>query len=193
MSRRGDISNKIIHFTKGSHEEAFDSLSKIIKDRFIASSNAKVKGRHNCVCFTEAPVESLRSGFVNENNFSRYQPFGIIFEKKYIFKKGGRPVIYQTDEEYNLLPPQLQWRHVRYEPGLIDFTWEREWRISCDVLDFKPSEVAIIVPNKNWGDLLRKEHDLQQEMMVEIYSTIIEHSLAELYREEFPWKLVYFE
>ncbi|GAG63688.1 unnamed protein product, partial [marine sediment metagenome] len=34
------------------------------------------------------------------------------------------------DLEYDILPEELKYRHVRYElESDIDFTWEREWRL----------------------------------------------------------------
>ncbi|MDD2540339.1 MAG: hypothetical protein PHH28_04760 [Desulfuromonadaceae bacterium] len=75
----------------------------------------------------------------------RYEPYGIAVRKDWLFQRNGRPVIYQPDSEYPLLPPQLQWRHVRYEPPNVDFTWEREWRVQCDELQIAPNEVLVLV------------------------------------------------
>jgi hypothetical protein len=54
-------------------------------------------------------------------------------------------VIYQTDPERASLPQGLQWRHVRYEPPNIDFTWEREWRICTDILPLEPQATLVVV------------------------------------------------
>jgi len=32
------------------------------------------------------------------------------------FSKGGRPVIYQPTEEYDVLPEKLKWHHQIYDP-----------------------------------------------------------------------------
>jgi hypothetical protein len=51
--------------------------------------------------------------------------FGLMFEKNWIFDRGGRPVIYQPESELDLLPENLRWRDVRFEPTgdkVIDFT-----------------------------------------------------------------------
>jgi len=74
--------------------------------------------------------------------------------KEWIFKEGGRPVIYQTDEEFNELPETHRWRHVRYDPlsdPPIDFTWEREWRINCEELHFDSDVASIVVPDDHWA------------------------------------------
>jgi len=64
-------------------------------------------------------------------------------------------VIYQTDNDFNILPEELRWRHVRYEPAgdqAIDFTWEREWRMHCD----------------EWASALRRSHDAAQGTIGEL-------------------------
>jgi len=192
MSSRRDISNFLVHFTKGDNEEAFQRLCSIINERLISATSKKIKGGYKCVCFTEAPLTSLRDGLVNPDAYSRYSPFGIIFGKRWIFKLGGRPVIYQTNEEFEGLPMEYRWRHVRYEPNrdeLIDFTWEREWRIKCGALRFDPSSAGIVVPDEDWAQRMISEHEAEQEFDVRIYSLIIDDFIAEQYSEEFPWRI----
>ena len=130
---RPDISNNLIHFTKGPEAEAFPLLQQIIAERSLRGGNGMIRGGHRCVCFTEAPLHSLENGLVNPFAYARYAPFGIVTSKRYLFAQGGRPAIYQSDEEYDLLSDDQKWRHVRYEPNgepMIDFSWEREWRIT---------------------------------------------------------------
>ncbi len=114
----------------------------------LKANNEKIKGNYYCVCFTEAP----------ENEFhkvrTKYKPFGIQVPKRWLFQKGGRPVIYQTDEEYDLLPNELKWRHVRYEPNgdsPVDFTWEREWRLGEFELELEPEYIRVLLPSEEWG------------------------------------------
>ncbi len=112
-----------------------------------------IKGGHTCVCFSEAPLSAIKNGLVNESFYSRYSPFGIMVSKKWFFKQGGRPVIYQTEEEYSQLT-ENKWRHVTYNPSLenpIDFTWEREWRINAEKLELNENMSTIVLPNKEWA------------------------------------------
>lgn len=195
---RADISDKLIHFTKPADNwnEAYSRLRSIIAERCIRGGNGKIRSGNRCVCFTEAPLVSLRNGLVNPMNYSRYSPFGIIIEKTWLFGQGGRPVIYQSESEYSTLPEEIRWRHVRYEPtgeNPIDFTWEREWRIRCDELQILPNEAAIVVPSDDWADALVHEHEQGQDYQVEMYSLIFEKCLAEQYREYFPWRIYVFD
>jgi len=192
MSTRRDISDKLIHFTKGENEEAFQHLRNIVEERHIIGTSEKIKGGYKCVCFSEAPLTSLEDGFVNPDAYSRYSPFGIILEKRWLYEQGGRPVIYQTNEEFNILPPELQWRHVRYEPNKeppVDFTWEREWRIQCDFLQIDPAYAGIVVTNESWAQRIIDEHEAEQDFMVLQYSEILDELIAEQYREAFPWRI----
>lgn len=190
MNTRPDISDFLIHFTKGEKDQdAFDNLYRIIQSRKIFARNDKIKGGYNVVCFTEAPM--AKHGLVNPNNYSKYSPFGIMFNKKWIFQQGGRPVFYQSDKEFNLLPDELKWRHVRYEPDLeqpIDFSWEREWRIYCKYLEINPAYASIVVPNHNWAKRLIEIHDYEQDMIVRQYS-VIDELIAEMAREPFQWHI----
>ena len=109
--------------------------------------------------------------------------------KTWVFERGGRPVIYQTEEEYHALPDSLRWRHVRYDPlNGIDFTWEREWRIQIDELLLDTSLTEVIVPNSDWERRLQQDHD-DQAFMVAQYSLFMDEQIAQMYRESFPWTL----
>ena len=188
---RPDISDKLIHFTrpKDDWDQAYQNLKSIMRHGRIDAGNNNIRGSFSCVCFTEAPISSLTEGFVNVNGYSDYSPFGIIFTKKWIYDKGGRPVIYQSDTEYDLLPSILQWRHMRYEPPSVDFLWEREWRLQCEGLDFHSNDAGIIVPNHEWAQHMLHEHDLEQDYQVQMYSLVLDEDLALQYRENFPWRI----
>ncbi len=194
MKARSDISDKLVHFTSGaSHEDAFQNLRSILRDGQIVGYSSKIRGNFNCVCFTEAPLTSVEQGLVNPKAHSRYSPFGLMFEKAQVFELGGRPVIYQSEGEYALLPESHQWRHVRYEPSAkppIDLTWEREWRIKTSALILKPEEVAVIVPDSGWAERLIGEHEQGEDWRVYEYTTIMDAFLAEQYREAFAWRIV---
>ncbi|MBZ5724801.1 MAG: hypothetical protein LAP87_07370 [Acidobacteriia bacterium] len=137
-------------------------------------------------------MEAFVDAFVRHFPFKRYSQFGLMFNKPWVFDHGGRPVIYQPNSDFGLLPEELRWRHVTYEltgTPVIDWTWEREWRMRCDELPFSPADVSIIVPNKEWASTLRRSHDAEQDMVVELYATASEREIAELRREPFRWHM----
>jgi hypothetical protein len=197
MTVRPDISDKLVHFTSGeTYDEAFSRIKSIISTGYLIAGNSKIKGGYKCVCFSEAPLVSIKGGLVNENAYSRYSPFGLLFDKKWIFAIGGRPVIYQPDSEYYKLPESIRWRHVRYEPNreeTIDFTWEREWRIQCEHLKISPSVASIVLPNARWADNLIDEHREKENFEVFQYKMIMDEDIAEQYRESFKWNIYLFQ
>jgi hypothetical protein len=77
----------------------------------------------------------------------------IVADTSRIFSLGGRPVIYQPDDEYYLLPDSHKWRHVRYDlsSNYNDWTWEREWRVKCDQVECISSHASILVPDSQWA------------------------------------------
>ena len=194
MPARSDISDKVIHFTRGAtYEDALECLLTIVGEGRLIGGNGMIRGGYRCVCFTEAPLPALAGGFVNPASFTRYSPFGLMFDKAWVYAQGGRPVIYQPDGDFNLLPEDMRWRHVRYDPvGMppIDFTWEREWRIHTDNLAFLPTDAALVVPDEEWESFVRGIWDAQQELQSESYSTLFEQTIVEQLRDPFPWRIV---
>jgi hypothetical protein len=172
---RRDIGNLVFHFTKRNESSnAFEVLKRIMKQTQILSSNGFVKGGHSVVSFTEAPISEIASYFNAQTLFSgherlRYEAYGLAFKKDFIFKAGGRPVIYQTDSEYYFLPKTMQYRHVHFDLNTgVDLTWEREWRVECNRLNFTPSDCLIIVKNQEEAnELIREFIDYEPEVEVE--------------------------
>jgi hypothetical protein len=192
---RPDVSENLVHFTGGGSDlEAFENLRSIIRDRQIRGSYRLIRGHYTCACFTEAPLGALGGGFVNLQEFSRYRPFGIIFDKAYLYALGARPVIYSADNEFEELSEYCKWRYMRYEPDAIppvDFTWEREWRIQAPQVDVQPHTSAIVLPTREWAERLVELHDDEQSYLVRMYAQIMDDDIAQQYREEFPWRFYY--
>jgi hypothetical protein len=192
---RHDINQNLIHFTSGAtYSDAFDRLRKIINDQTLFGSNDMIRGGSNCICFSEAPLKSLPFGLVNTDNYSKYSPFGIMFAKSWIFSQGGRPVIYEPDNEFDKLPDSHRWRHVRYEPNSatpIDFTWEREWRIQSDALAFDSFVASVVVPDISWAEALVDNHEENVEFESFAYSQIFDENFARtMFECPFKWKLL---
>jgi hypothetical protein len=146
MMTRPDLSDSLIHFTKDSTEgSAANTFCQIVTDGVLKGGIGMIKGGYSCVCFSEAPLTALKNGLVNPAKIKqKYAPLGFMVKKDWLFEQGGRPVIYQPESEFSLLPDSMRWRHVTYEPPSIDFSWEREWRIHCDELLITPDDVKLI-------------------------------------------------
>jgi len=190
---RADLSDHLVHFTSGaSWDEAFGLLCAIVEQARLKGSNRLVRGGYRCVCFSEAPLPLVPGGLVNPDAYSRYAPFGVMIDKSWLFSRGGRPVIYQPDAEFNELPESLGWRHVRFdlnERPPVDFTWEREWRVQVDELDFDPSCAVVVLPDGHWSERFRQAFDERQDWQVAEYAQVLDQQIAEAYRESCPWRI----
>jgi hypothetical protein len=157
---RSDLSDWLVHFTKGTAEEGFETLSKILSDCELRSFQ-----QPPAICFSEAPLGELNKLFELYSNYSspRFAPFGIAVHKAWLFDQGGRPVIYGSKSEFNALPTNLRYRHVTYDPRNYDFSWMREWRIAGDHLKLEPSETLLIVPTEDEAQELAYKVEVDYE------------------------------
>lgn len=114
--------------------------------------------------------------------------------KRWLFTQGGRPVIYQTNVEYDQLPESHRWRHMLYDIregfSYSDFSWEREWRIRVDELAFDHTVAKIIIPNEEWSRRLIADHDSQEDYFTRQYSVVLGEILADMYRRPFGWEVL---
>jgi len=189
---RPDLSNSLVHFTKGdTDEDAFRMLKKILAEKRLLAGNSLIRGGHHCVCFSETPLPALKRGLVNAKGFSRYSKFGLLFHKREIFALGGRPVIYQPESDFGFLPAALQWRHVRLElttDPQVDFSWEREWRLPMKHLDFEPESIAVILPDSDFLNRLDEEICSESFYNAWHYQQILGEG-AWLYDTGNPWQM----
>ena len=196
---RIETSDNLVHLLKGyDYLECFNVLYQILRKKVLLGSNQYIKGKYNCICFTETSIECLsRYGFVNKQGYSSYRPFGIIVKKDWLFGKGGRPVIYQTEEEFFLSSEEQRWRHVTYDPNAkppVDFSWEREWRIKSDELHITPEECRVLVPDSVSEDIFTSTFKEQLEREIECEKEAylyMDTYLDVFYTEPFFWKFIY--
>ncbi|MCX0395475.1 DUF2971 domain-containing protein [Clostridium perfringens] len=160
IAERGDLTRRLIHLTKEKDgKDAVENLVKILIDRKLDGSGKEgfIVGEKNAVCLQECPLYSLSQNIYYEKKMRRegkykkvrYRGVGLMFEKTDVYKKGGRPVIYdKTEDAKKYLPKEQWWRIVNLDLSdpnkIIDWTHEREWRVP-NQLNFNLSEVTIIL------------------------------------------------
>jgi len=173
---RDDLSSNLIHLTRGdTRESIIANFNSIITQGKLHGSSVGIRGQHKVICFSETPISKLSINLANPNQDGiRYAPFGIILPKQAVFHMGGRPVIYQTNAEYDTLGEAHKYRHVKYEPGIIDFTWEREWRLLADELVIDFDIATIIVPTRTWVEQFKAAHTSE----VAVVSSLLELPVA---------------
>jgi hypothetical protein len=139
---------------------ASERFGKILAERTLLGSRQDVRGGVKVVAFTESPISMLANVLASAKLLSmRYAPLGFMVDKRWLYERGGRPVIYEANAEYDDLPMSKQHLHVRYEPDRnTDFSWEREWRIRADRLELDPAATTVIVPTRLWEKNYHKQH-----------------------------------
>lgn len=156
---RSDMTTRATHLTKGVNDEAaFDILWSILKEKKLCAGSGFVVGTQKVCCFQDVPLISIAENLRYEQDISvdqvRFSPFGIRMNKRVLYLKGGRPVIYgKTGEIKKVLPKKEHWRIVKLDlndrDNMIDWTHEREWRVQNDLL-FEYDEIEIIVKNSEY-------------------------------------------
>lgn len=199
FQERPDISPNVIHLIRGtSAEAAFTVLRTVLKEKRLIGGTGMIRGSYRCVCFTEAPYDQLRAGLAwsiskyNPSEARRFQPYGILVGKSYLFALGGRPVIYQSHDEYDDLPELLRYRHVKYEPTAtppVDFTWEREWRLRTEELRLDPERCAVLVQTESEREILIGDHMKRHSDEHQAWSVAIGEQMASLWfpEQRFAW------
>ncbi|NOZ35874.1 MAG: hypothetical protein GXO80_11320 [Chlorobi bacterium] len=143
---RFDITNTLIHLTRERNDlSAKEVFKKILNEKKILGSIDNIRGKSRCVCFSETPISAIGQIIVQEDDRFKYGPYGFMFTKKNLFDLGARPVIYQPESDFGILPEELKYRHVRFEIEKTDYTWEREWRMKTDFINLDSSNVTLIV------------------------------------------------
>jgi len=160
---RDDLSDRLIHLTRGSDkigsnsvEDAVNNLYSILGSSTLKGGTGYIKGDYRCICFSESPVSKLPyiMAHASAHKF-KYQPYGVMISKRWFYQQGGRPVIYGPSEDFEKLPDDMKYRHVRLHYGApydVDFTWEREWRLRADELKLDPDIVTVVVPTREARD-----------------------------------------
>jgi len=160
---RQDISPFLVHLTRAKDSNTAEQvLRKILREsKLIAGSdpisdarffvrNAAEKSRFcRAISLTETPLNEIHCLIDIFGRSIELEPYGIVFLKDKLQKKGVSPVIYLNNEkddkrpiiealcklvEINpeaaeqLLPLISSFGEMLLKEGKFDFTWEREWR-----------------------------------------------------------------
>ena len=193
--RRPDISPNLLHLVRAdTRADAFATLRTIVAERCLHGSDADIRSGARCVSFMEAPVKQLRDVYRwSTERDAALHPYGVLLGKDYLYAMGGRPVIYESEAEFERLPDALRYRHMRYDPLAdppVDFTWQREWRLRADRMPLEPERCCIVVASEADRAALLHEHEVREEQRLEALVTAPGASLAGQFAEFFPWPVI---
>ncbi|MDN4706292.1 hypothetical protein QYZ43_11230 [Vibrio parahaemolyticus] len=93
---REDISYNLVHLCKGDgnneakrRENAAKSFLDIVTSEKLVGGTGFIKGQYKCICMSETPPKTLANILSQkEGSEFKYQPYGIMFEKSYIYSLG---------------------------------------------------------------------------------------------------------
>lgn len=193
IKERSDITSHVTHLTRieTSIEDTVDTLIKILQEKKINGSTTDkgfIIGNNPAVCFQEAPLYGVCQNVYHEQqNMNmlggkrRYDAIGLSFSKKYVYEKGGRPVLYEDkDIAKGILPKEEWWRIVNFnlsdENKIIDWTHEREWRVKNE-FEFDLSETYVLLLNQGFYSMFIEKIDketLQQLKGINVLQPILE-------------------
>ncbi len=144
--------NRLFHLLKGTEDAVKRTMADILVSRRLYGGNGFIRDGYVCVCAGELPVSQLSQYLADPNALDQeYRAVGVVFDKHWFFRQGGRPVIYQPAEEYNLLHDDMKHLHMLYDPeNEYDFSWIREWRLKTQVLALDLSNALAVFPNRAW-------------------------------------------
>jgi len=176
---REDISPFLVHLTKtATSKKAKDVLKKILKERKLVAGNKPMSDakyfltgdKQNEFCraisFTETPLNEIHCLIDIKARQIELEPYGLVFMKEELQKKGVSPVIYLNNEQNDIdnvikslcrliykdaasakkiLPLISTFGRMLLKRKRIDFTWEREWRYPSVLGDLKFDKTHVFV------------------------------------------------
>jgi hypothetical protein len=153
---RPDLTPYLIHLTKKlAKRTALENLISILQDGVIKRTDSFIKNATHgsgvkAACFMDVPFAALKY-VCSSKNAERYQPYGVVVQKRSVYQQGGRPVLYLSDKEREKLkiPLRQLWRVVALEYDKKEDTWidwqhEREWRCPKEFDLEKASCIALV-------------------------------------------------
>jgi hypothetical protein len=196
---RQDISPFLAHMTRLNKSISADSvLRKIITDRTLIAGEAAISDarlfindeaikRQFCraISLTETPLNEIHCLLDVSGRSVELEPYGLVFLKANLQKKGVAPVFYLNNElddqmavmeslcklidrdsraAERILPLISSFGEKLISTGRVDFFWEREWRYPSVLgnLAFSPEDVFVgICPDEEIDDFEREFSDIK--------------------------------
>ena len=166
--KTADYSPLLVHFTRDRklttanliadtdplfpflNSSGFEKLQNILRTSTIYGSPMPFLFENpRAVCFTEGIWEAL------VDLSDRYSPYGLVFSKRLIFRKGGGPALYVRGDmlksSMGSLPRELGPMIAPFDPEgvlvkgtTLDWLHEREWRLP-EQLEFQDGDLEYLI------------------------------------------------
>lgn len=136
-----------------SPRTAMTSLTRIVREKLLRAQGRGIRGGSPVVCFSEVPLLHLLTMRTFQAHRGRwdFEPYGICIRRDWLEKRGCKPVLYGTDQDWEKLPPadrpyfQRSTTTSSRQSRELDWTKEREWRHVGDIdLDHLPRDAGFL-------------------------------------------------
>ncbi|QDV70800.1 hypothetical protein Poly24_45320 [Rosistilla carotiformis] len=110
------------------------TLRRILQTQRLLATDRLTRGGQRVTCFSARPLPALLRSRVFRAHLGRwdYEPFGIAIRRRVLQSRGGRPVIYGDDSDFDSLE-STERAFFQNRGTTHDWTAEQEWRIAGDV------------------------------------------------------------
>lgn len=115
------------------------ALHRILQQETLVASSDGIRGGLPVVCFSESPLEQLleRRRWRKHRTRWDFEPYGICIDRDALERLGAAPVRYGDEELWCSLAeqdrPWFQQRFSQVGTRAVDWSTEKEWRISGDL------------------------------------------------------------
>ena len=131
----------------GNPRSSLATLKRILEERLLRGSAAKMPGGQSAVAFTALPPGPAMETMRYRKRFQRwnYEPYGIALDREMLLSLGARPVTYESSSSTDKGNLFVQGGRS----GRADWSVEQEWRFPGDLglSQFGPGQAVVIVRN----------------------------------------------
>jgi hypothetical protein len=130
-----------------SGHTALDTLARILIQGEIRSSSRLIRGDQAVTSWSSRhPLEMPSMRRWNRALIRwTFEPYGVAVKRTLLLRKGAKPVIYTSEEEYHRIKPSERFRFHLHAPPRCSWKAEKEWRLPQDFcLDAISAEDAFI-------------------------------------------------
>jgi hypothetical protein len=141
--------DELLHRPWQSQPTPLETLTRILSQQRLIATNTCRRSCDFTVCFSAQPIDRLLSMRRYQSHLGRWdwEPYGLMIDREWLIEQGARQVQYVSASQAKTMNhDELAFTQVvGSSANAIDWTVEREWRLTHDVrLGQVPSDKAVV-------------------------------------------------
>ncbi len=152
QSENGFIDDLIFGTTSANHGK-LQTLARILASKNLIANNQITRDNTPVVCFSEITVDELPELRRFRSHLGRwdFETVGLAIKRDVLTSLGARPVIYGDEPVWEQLAAHDRPYFQKQSSGSIDWTQEREWRLTgnLDLAQLATTDAFVFVENEN--------------------------------------------